>query len=142
MVTAFHALQDTATPVKVAALCLLINASLNFLLMEPLKVGGIALASSIAGTIDFLILFYIMDKKLKGLNSELFLYFIKVALASVLTGVVVYFLWLKLPIVYPTVKLSIVGFIGFVVYVFICLKINVIQAHKILKYLKKWLSSS
>ena len=33
LVAAFHALQDTKTPVKVAAGCLLINATLNFLLM-------------------------------------------------------------------------------------------------------------
>ena len=33
MVTAFHAMQDTRTPVKVAALCLMINAALNFILI-------------------------------------------------------------------------------------------------------------
>ena len=72
LVTAFHALQDTKTPVKVAALCLVINAALNFILMRPLQVGGIALASAIAGTIDFLILFFIIDKKLGGFKFRSF----------------------------------------------------------------------
>ncbi|MBZ0166331.1 MAG: murein biosynthesis integral membrane protein MurJ, partial [Candidatus Omnitrophica bacterium] len=44
LVTAFHALQDTKTPVKVAGICLLINMVLNFVLMYPYKVGGIAMA--------------------------------------------------------------------------------------------------
>ena len=35
LVTAFHAMQDTKTPVKVAAVCLAINAALNFILMAP-----------------------------------------------------------------------------------------------------------
>ncbi|MBI3314607.1 MAG: polysaccharide biosynthesis C-terminal domain-containing protein, partial [Candidatus Omnitrophica bacterium] len=51
-VSAFYALQDTKTPVKVAALCLVINVVLNFILMYPLKIGGIALASSISGLVN------------------------------------------------------------------------------------------
>jgi len=75
LVTAFHALQDTKTPVKVAAVCLVINGTLNMILMFPLKVGGIALASAIAGTIDFLALFlYHREKigKIKFRTSDLF----------------------------------------------------------------------
>ncbi|PIW64834.1 MAG: murein biosynthesis integral membrane protein MurJ, partial [Candidatus Omnitrophica bacterium CG12_big_fil_rev_8_21_14_0_65_50_5] len=47
LVTAFYALQDTKTPVKVATLCLILTVILNFALMFPLKIGGIALANSI-----------------------------------------------------------------------------------------------
>jgi len=65
LVTAFHALQDTKTPVKVAAFSLIINAVLNFILMFPLKISGIALASSIAGTINFIILLCLLNKKLR-----------------------------------------------------------------------------
>ena len=86
LVTAFHALQDTKTPVKVAFICLCINAALNFILMIPLKVGGIALASAIAGTVDFLALFYILDKRLGGLDSGLLNFFAKVTFASGLIG--------------------------------------------------------
>ncbi|MBF0570016.1 MAG: murein biosynthesis integral membrane protein MurJ, partial [Candidatus Omnitrophica bacterium] len=49
LVAAFHSLQDTKTPVKIATICLLVNVVLNAVLMFPLKIGGIALASSIAG---------------------------------------------------------------------------------------------
>src|SRR5476651_1116808 len=56
LVSAFYALQDTKTPVKAATACLVINAVLNAVLMFPLKIGGIALASSIAGAVNCLLL--------------------------------------------------------------------------------------
>jgi putative peptidoglycan lipid II flippase len=71
VVSAFHALQDTRTPVKIAVVGLILNVVLNFILMYPLKVGGIALASSISGTVNFVILFYFLNQRIGGLNEEL-----------------------------------------------------------------------
>jgi len=137
LVTTFYALQDTKTPMKVAALCLAINATLNFILMFPLRVGGIALASAIAGTIDFLILFYIMDKRLGGLNSGLLRYFFKVTLAAVLTGIVEYWSWQNVVFTHEVVKLFVIGGLGFVFYYFVCLALGVEQAHKIGTWVRK-----
>lgn len=64
LVSAFYALQDTKTPVKAATVCLAINAVLNGALMFPLKIGGIALASSIAGAVNCLLLWHGLSKKL------------------------------------------------------------------------------
>ena len=64
LVSAFYALQDTKTPVKTATVCLVINAVLNGVLMFPLKIGGIALASSIASAINCLLLWNVLNKKL------------------------------------------------------------------------------
>jgi len=136
MVTAFHALQDTKTPVKVAALCLTINAILNFILMFPLKVGGIALASAISGTIDFLILFYIMDKRLGGLSEGLSRYFTKVIVASGITGLAEFWCWHHIPFSNEAVKLFLFGGLGFVFYWVICLGLKIDQAHKILEWLR------
>ncbi|MBF0504212.1 MAG: murein biosynthesis integral membrane protein MurJ [Candidatus Omnitrophica bacterium] len=65
LVSAFYALQDTKTPVKTATACLVINAVLNAILMFPLKVGGIALASSIAGMVNCLLLWTALKKKIE-----------------------------------------------------------------------------
>lgn len=65
LVTAFYALQDTKTPVKTATVCLVINIVLNVILMYPLKVGGIALASSLTGLVNTLILWTSLKKRLK-----------------------------------------------------------------------------
>jgi len=64
LVSAYYALQDTATPVKAATICLVVNAVLNAVLMFPLKIGGIALASSIAGAVNCFLLWRGLDKKL------------------------------------------------------------------------------
>ena len=64
LVSAFYALHDTKTPVKAATVCLVINVVLNAALMFPMKIGGIALASSIAGAVNCLLLWRGLNKKL------------------------------------------------------------------------------
>ncbi len=65
LASAFYALHDTKTPVKSAAICLVINVVLNIVLMFPLKVGGIALASSIASMANTWMLWTQLNKKLR-----------------------------------------------------------------------------
>ena len=143
LVTAFHALQDTKTPVKVAALCLTINAILNFVLMGPLKIGGIALASSIAGTIDFLLLFYILRNKIGSFDSDLVECFCKILLASVITGFIELMSWRYVSFTSDVsfygdlMKLVVFGGGGFVLYGIICYWLKIEQAQK----LWKWMSS-
>ena len=66
LVSAYYALQDTKTPVKAATVCLLVNVALNAILMFPLKIGGIALASSIAGAVNCLLLWRGLSKKINS----------------------------------------------------------------------------
>ncbi len=56
LVMAFYALQETKAPVKIATACLVINVALNLILMFPMKMGGIALASTIASLVNCLLL--------------------------------------------------------------------------------------
>ncbi|MBU1996955.1 MAG: murein biosynthesis integral membrane protein MurJ [Candidatus Omnitrophica bacterium] len=130
LVTVFHSLQDTKTPVKIAAFCLCINAILNFILMGPLKIGGIALASSIAGTIDFFILFYLLEKKIGKLNSGLLEYFIKVILASSVVGLVEHWGWKYMPFSNDVIKLFFMIGFGYILFGFICFQMKIVQAVK------------
>jgi len=66
----FFALKDTVTPAKIAGLALLMNIVLNALLMFPLKIGGLALATSISGIISFLFLFFILSKRLRDFGER------------------------------------------------------------------------
>lgn len=45
---AFYALKETATPVKIAAVNFVVNLVLSLILMRPLEVAGLALASTLA----------------------------------------------------------------------------------------------
>jgi putative peptidoglycan lipid II flippase len=66
MVSAFYAFQDTKTPVKVAAVAMVANGTFSLLLMGPLKHGGLALSLSLASTLQFLLLVFILEKR-KGI---------------------------------------------------------------------------
>jgi putative peptidoglycan lipid II flippase len=79
----FFALKDTVTPTKIAGLALLMNIVLNALLMFPLKIGGLALATSISGVVSFLFLFFILSKRLSGFKEHKILKsFLRILLAA------------------------------------------------------------
>lgn len=63
LVSAFYAVQDTKTPVKVAFVSLIVNIVFNWILMQPLKQAGIALATSIAAGVSVIQLITILQKK-------------------------------------------------------------------------------
>jgi len=99
LVSAFYALQDTRTPVRTATVCLFVNIGLNLALMWHLKIGGLALATSLAATLNAVFLFVILWKRIDlGKRSKIAVTFVKSAAASVVMGVVcvVFFLpWIS-----------------------------------------------
>ncbi|MFA6357791.1 MAG: murein biosynthesis integral membrane protein MurJ [Candidatus Omnitrophota bacterium] len=85
----FFALKDTVTPTKIAGLALGLNIVLNAALMFPLKISGLALATSISGTISFFFLFFILKKRLNGFGEHKILKsFLRILLASFCMSVV------------------------------------------------------
>ena len=85
----FFALKDTATPAKVSFLALIVNIILNSILMFPLKLSGLALATSISGINTFLILFFLLRKKIHGFGIKaIIISFIRILLASLGMGFV------------------------------------------------------
>ncbi|MBF0478331.1 MAG: murein biosynthesis integral membrane protein MurJ [Candidatus Omnitrophica bacterium] len=142
LVSAFHALADTKTPVWVAFWCLVINTILNFVLMYPFKVGGIALASSIAGTVDFAVLFLVLRKRLGGLKSDLRWYWIKVTFVCILQGYLVWWLWKEWTLPWPWVKLFAVIAIGAIFYQAACMLFKVQSAQKVWSTLIRKMTSN
>jgi putative peptidoglycan lipid II flippase len=49
---AFYALQDTATPVRLAAESVAVNVALSLALMWPLQISGLALAASVSNSLN------------------------------------------------------------------------------------------
>lgn len=66
----FYALQDTLTPVTVGVVTIVVNITLNFLLIKPLGHGGLALAYSLAGFVNMLALLYILRKKIGTIDGK------------------------------------------------------------------------
>ena len=134
IVSVFYSLQDTKTPVKVAMGCLVINVILNVVFMFPFKIAGIALASAVAGTIDFVILFYIMNKKLNGLWMCMRVFFIKVFLANSIFGVVLYYVLERMIFGSDGAMLLTIGLGGVIMYMTVCYFLGVEQAKNIVHF--------
>ena len=64
IIRAFYSIQDTLTPVKVGAGMVGLNLVLNLTLIWFLREGGLALATAISATIQIIILFALLHKKL------------------------------------------------------------------------------
>ncbi len=87
----FFALKDTRIPTQNAALAFVLNAVLNVALMFPLKIAGIALATSISGVISFYVLYRRLQKKLDGFDgNDVTASFMRIACASVGMGAICY----------------------------------------------------
>jgi len=68
VVSTFYALQDTKTPVKMAAISVSANIVLCLILMGPLAHGGLALAASLSSMLNFILLILALRKKLGALG--------------------------------------------------------------------------
>lgn len=88
---AFYALQDTRTPMINSSIGVAINIGLNIVLSRYLGIGGLALATSVAGIISSVLLFIALRRKIGrfGLRA-IITSFLKVVVASSLMGVICY----------------------------------------------------
>ena len=125
----FFALKDTVTPTKTSVLALAINIVLNALLIFPMKLGGIALATSISGIVSFFVLFSILKKRLRPLDTGILVSsFLRVLGASIGMGVVCYLLRGR--------NLFLTCFAAAVSYIVFCLIFKVEELEKIWTLLK------
>jgi putative peptidoglycan lipid II flippase len=70
VVQGFYAVQDTATPVRTAAVALIANVLLcSILVGTPLRHGGLALATSLASYIDLALLYFIFRRRLGDMHE-------------------------------------------------------------------------
>jgi putative peptidoglycan lipid II flippase len=102
MVSGFYALQDAKTPVKIAVVAVVANLVLSLCLafMTPLRHGGLALALSVASSLQFCLLVFFIKKKIRISElRDVLISVLKSTLAAVVMGLVVYYchtLWLKM----------------------------------------------
>lgn len=89
----FYSMQDTRTPVKVAASAMIINIVMSLLLMGPMKHSGLAFANAIASGCNFMLLFYLLRKRLGGIGTKKIVdSFVRTLFASVVMGIAGWFI--------------------------------------------------
>jgi len=87
---AFYAMHDTRTPVMVGLGAMLLNVLLSLLLISPMAHGGLALANSIATTLEMTFLVLLLRRRLEGIAGQ------KVARGVILSGTATLILWATL----------------------------------------------
>ena len=96
-VSAFYSLQDTKTPVKVAVVAMIANVAFSITLMGPMKHGGLALALSLASTLQLFILIFLLQRRLGGIEGKVVINsMVKSFLSACIMGICIYFLQLEL----------------------------------------------
>jgi putative peptidoglycan lipid II flippase len=97
-VSAFYSLQDAKSPMKAAIVALLVNAVFSVILMFPLKHGGLALATSIATSVNVIMLSVILKKRIGVfLNREFYRSIYKMLLSSLAMWVVIIIIGIIIP---------------------------------------------
>ncbi len=89
----FYALEDTVTPLFTSLSSIVVNIFFSFLLSQKYGVSGLAMALSIAGVYELIILLFLLRKKIGpyGLKSIATM-MIKTGLASLAMSIVLYLL--------------------------------------------------
>lgn len=115
----FFAQQDTITPLIVAGGAALLQLGIALGLMGPLGTGGIALANSIAITVEVLVLIFLLHRRMDGINSmPIALYLLRVLLSgAIMSAGVIWVTSFTTAQEYPTIfVLALGGFSGLLLY--------------------------
>ena len=89
---AFYSFKDIKTPVIVAFFVMIAYIGLSLVLMNPLRVGGIALALSLSSVFNFIALFFLLERKIGRIEKKEFVISgIKSAFSAGLMGIAVWF---------------------------------------------------
>lgn len=135
LVTSFYAIKDTRTPARVATIALLLNVVLSAILMFPLKIGGVALATSISASVSSVLLYRSLIKRIGRINwDNTKAQARRVILLSFLIALLASFLWTSLA--YDKyIKTLIISGVSLIIF----LGLGFILKLKQIIYLKQWI---
>jgi len=131
----FFALKDTLVPAKNTLLTLVLNVIFCLMLMRPMKIAGLALATSLSGMISFVVLFSILRKRIGDFDlKHIFGSFLKISAASISMGLVCFLVSkIQAP---KLLSLFLSVFSGLAAYVLFCFVFRVREAGELWNWLR------
>jgi putative peptidoglycan lipid II flippase len=89
---AFYALGDARTPMMISMLSIVTNFVMNYMLVSLLQERGLALSTSTVALLNFALLYFIMQRRIKGIEGQrTLLTIIKILIASAAMGAACWF---------------------------------------------------
>ncbi len=90
----YYAFKNVWTPLKVAAISIIANAFLNWVLIKFLDVAGVALSTSLVAVFNVVVLTIILRKRMGNLDGKrIAKSYGKIILSASIMGAIIYFLW-------------------------------------------------
>ncbi len=136
---AFYALHDTRTPVRFVAQALAVNVVLALILVHPLRVGGLALATALSSSLNAWWLLRTLEARIdRPLLAPLARAFLRMAAAALIMGLGCWLAWRGCRGHLPSVvglSLVIVG--GIILYGVSCLALRVEEVTIVRRWLSK-----
>jgi putative peptidoglycan lipid II flippase len=86
LVRVFYALGDGATPFKISMVNIFFNLLFDYLFWKPFGAAGITLSTVCINLISFLVMLFLLDRRLNGLPWRGFLPLVWIFLASIVAG--------------------------------------------------------
>jgi putative peptidoglycan lipid II flippase len=87
----FYSYHDTRTPVKISVATVILNVGLSYLLMQFLGVGGLALGTTVALTVNFVVLVWLLERRIGAMGfGTIFGSLLRVIAVTVVMGVAVW----------------------------------------------------
>ena len=142
---AFYSLKDTKTPVWVSVTSIVVNVVFSLILVRVMNQGGLALAYSIAGIFNVMLLLYLLRRKVGQIHGKsLVISTAKTIGVSAVMGLIVAlaawgfeaFLPMSNKILQIIQLLVCVG-LGILVYAFVSLKIKMPEAEQVMDILRR-----
>ncbi|MDD5070782.1 MAG: murein biosynthesis integral membrane protein MurJ [Candidatus Omnitrophica bacterium] len=135
MVNSFYAMKNTVIPAKTATAALIVNVILSAILMYPLKIGGVALGSSIAAGLNFLLLYRLFIREVGVIDwQDTGCQFLKILFLSLIASLFSRLAWDNL-VFCRYIKMSLI----LVFYVMIIVAGGYLFHLKQVRYINKWL---
>lgn len=128
LASAFYSRQNIKTPVKIAAVTMVVNLILNLALIKPLAHAGLALATSAASLFNaFLLIFFLLRHSIFKPKPQWLFFLLRIIFANIVMGVVIWWFagdlkhWLGWSVWQRSWCLFIAVLLGAVVYVLVLL---------------------
>ncbi|EQK45980.1 integral membrane protein MviN [[Clostridium] bifermentans ATCC 19299] len=140
----FYSLKDTKTPMVNGIIAVILNIVLNIALVKVMGHGGLALATSLSAIICIILLFISLKKKIGYYGQDkIRSTFIKTVVASLVMGVVTYFVYkflfgiLGLGFIQEAISLGVSIAIGGAIYLALIIVFKVEEVNMAIDMIKK-----
>ncbi len=133
----YYSLDNSKTPMIITVVGVIINIILSIILSKIFGLKGLAIGTSIAMTIQTILLFVVLKKKESfKLEKKCTLDFIKIIIGSILMGLVMFALYSKIAINIQIVKLLVISSFSLLIYVFFLYIANISVKEDLLIFIK------